>query len=587
MNNIVLDFRYNYVRGERLEAQEMVYQYDAGRIVEAYVPEAEPAFFVHVGFENSSEALALIDDVTVEEDAEEGGYKITAVIPDSVLVKYGNLLIYVVGADGDQIVTTYEGFVLVKHKEAAEDYIVPDDQAVNIIERAKAAAITAEASAQIAEAAAAEAMSGTPEGYAALVDTVETLSDTDNLTVGTARQLLSDSYQLDAEPYMFRRSGGGLSIGDREADEIVGGSLVWNQLVGGDASSVTVPNGHKYVSKIGGTWSMAVSAGEAIAVTGGTDNVFDLTAMFNPTVANAIYAMEQANAGAGVAYFRSLFPNDYYEYDHGTLKSVEGVSAHTMRDADNNIIASYPLDASLTLRGVPKWVDGKLVYDGDRYMPDGTVERRYGIVDLGTLDWTTGSSGRHLTNASYIKSVPNTQVFNALCSKYRSVSGNMVGNEDKTIGLVNGYLLQINDSAYNGIDAEEFKTAMSGVMLVYELATPTTETAAPYQEIQQVDPDGTEEYVSSGIVPVGHSTKYFDNLVKKIEGLPWDFSTLIAPTEKTNKASMSYASGDYLIYNNTLYKTTVAITSGETITPGSNISETTVMAEIKALQEGV
>jgi len=422
-------------------------------------------------------------------------------------------------------------------------------------------------------------------------EAIRTKAETDGaypeLTAGTAMQLLSDSYQLDTVPYTFRRSGGGLSIGDRMQDEIVGGSVVWNQLIGGDASSVTVPNGHKYVSKIGGTWSMAISAGEAIAATGGTDNVFDLTAMLGSTVADAIYAMEQATAGAGVAYFRQLFPEDYYEYNPGTLRSVEGVSAHTMRDADNNIIASYPLDASLTLRGVPKWVDGKLVYDGDRYMPDGTVERRYGIVDLGTLDWTTGSSGRHLTNASYIKSVPNTQVFNALCSKYRSVSGNMVGNEDKTIGLVNGYLLQINDSAYNGIDAEEFKTAMSGVMLVYELATPTTETAAPYQEIQQVDPDGTEEYVSSGIVPVGHSTKYFDNLVKKIEGLPWDFSTLIAPTEKTNKASMSYASGDYLIYNNTLYKTTVAITSGETITPGSNISETTVMAEIKALQEGV
>jgi hypothetical protein len=445
-----------------------------------------------------------------------------------VLVKYGNLLIYVVGADGDQIVTTYEGFVLVKHKEAAEDYIVPDDQAVNIIERAKAAAITAEASAQIAEAAAAEAMSGTPEGYAALVDTVETLSDTDNLTVGTARQLLSDSYQLDTEPYTFRRSGGGLSIGDREADEIIGGSLVWNQLLNvspfitqtangctvtnnndgsftfvTDEDGVTqtssfvlysIPNlvrkDHKYyitglVEQSTNTYRFSDSFNAVLSypvhdsgILNASGNgrfdlrltvyfgyvnttpvtvkprLIDLTTMFGPTVANAIYAMEQATAGAGVAYFRSLFPNDYYEYDPGTLRSVEGVSAHTMRDADNNIIASYPLDASLTLRGVPKWVDGKLVYDGDRYMPDGTVERRYGI------------------------------------RAYQS------GDESLTDALTDG------------------------TNTVYKLTTATTETAQPYQEIQQVDPDGTEEYVTTGIIPVGHQTKYFEDLKGKLESLP-------------------------------------------------------------------
>jgi len=605
MNNIVLDFRYNYVRGERLEAQEMVYQYDAGRIVEAYVPEAEPAFFVHVGFENSSEALALIDDVTVEEDAEEGGYKITAVIPDSVLVKYGNLLIYVVGAEGDQIVTTYEGFVIVKHKEAAEDYIVPDNQAVNIIERAKAAAITAEASAQIAEAAAAEAMSGTPEGYAALVDTVETLSDTDNLTVGTARQLLSGSYQLDTVPYTFRRSGGGLSIGDRMQDEIVGGSIVRNQLADagltaeagwrGNGVRINVHDGEidvisttdsitrkmrnitagtrvghvfllsakvKTDGVIGGSVGIYATTGVAIASSGwkaGTDyesataigkptldtdtiglritngatidsyctykdvQVYDLTAMFGPTVADGIYTMEQETAGAGVAYFRQLFPEDYYEYDPGTLRSVEGVSAHTMRDADNHVIASYPLDSTLILRGVPKWVDGKLSFDGDVYSADGTVNRRYGVVDLGTLNWTTGTAGGN----NYFRCAFNAKYgINAIASNGYKVSSIGVWNSsfsNKTIALSTTNWsstpnIAVRDDSYP--DVETFKSAMNGVMLEYELATPTTETAQPYQEIQQVDPDGTEEYVTTGIVPVGHSTKYFANLREKLEALP-------------------------------------------------------------------
>ena len=49
---------------------------------------------------------------------------------------------------------------------------------------------------------------------------------------------------------------------------------------------------------------------------------------------------------------------------------------------------------------------------------------------------------------------------------------------------------------------------MSGVYLVYELATPTTETAQPFTKTQLCDSGGTEEFVTSGIVSVGHKSKY-------------------------------------------------------------------------------
>ena len=54
MNNIVFDFRHNYERGERLGSQEVVYQYDEGRVIEAYVPEQE-GFVLNVGFETPYE----------------------------------------------------------------------------------------------------------------------------------------------------------------------------------------------------------------------------------------------------------------------------------------------------------------------------------------------------------------------------------------------------------------------------------------------------------------------------------------------------------------------------------------------------
>lgn len=75
------------------------------------------------------------------------------------------------------------------------------------------------------------------------------------------------------------------------------------------------------------------------------------------------------------------------------------------------------------------------------------------------------------------------------------------------------------------------KSALDGTTIVYELATPTTETAEPFQHIQIVDDFGTEEFVSTGIVPVGHKTRYPANLRDKLQHLP----------------SLASADGTYLI----------------------------------------
>ena len=58
-------------------------------------------------------------------------------------------------------------------------------------------------------------------------------------------------------------------------------------------------------------------------------NVFDLTQMFGSTIADYIYSLEQTNAGDGVAWFKKLFPKEYYAYDAGSLQSVQ-TSAHKM-----------------------------------------------------------------------------------------------------------------------------------------------------------------------------------------------------------------------------------------------------------------
>ena len=56
---------------------------------------------------------------------------------------------------------------------------------------------------------------------------------------------------------------------------------------------------------------------------------FDLTEIFGATIADHIATLESGTAGAGVAWFRKLFPKDWYAYDAGSLQSVN-TSAHRM-----------------------------------------------------------------------------------------------------------------------------------------------------------------------------------------------------------------------------------------------------------------
>lgn len=361
-------------------------------------------------------------------------------------------------------------------------------------------------------------------------------------------------------------------------------------------------------------------------------NCFDLTQMFGSTIADYIYSLEQSQAGAGVAWFKKLFPNDYYAYNAGELLSVEGLQSHdtvgfnqwdeewevgnydtttgeptannyVIRSKSSNYIKviggavyrnstvnasatiypyfydsthsfisringvspnntftipqnacymrfavysaygttynhdicinlsnpsrngeyepyekhSYPLDSSLTLRGIPKLdASNNLYYDGDEYTSDGKVKRKYGIVDLGTLDWAQGGSNNKtswvpVSWRTNVKPAESIEIrANILCNKYRTDTADHVEKQvnDKTIAVNRNGWVYIYDSAYVSVTPQAFKEAMSGVMLVYELATPTTQTATPYTNPQIVSKYGTLEYVTNSIVPVGHKTTY-------------------------------------------------------------------------------
>lgn len=244
----------------------------------------------------------------------------------------------------------------------------------------------------------------------------------------------------------------------------------------------------------------------------------DLTQMFGSTIADYIYTLEQTTAGAGVAFFRSLFPNDYYDYNTGELMSVK-TSAHKTYDSNNVLIGEYPLASNLELRGIPKLdSNNKLYYDGDTYDSSGTVTRKYGIVDLGSLEWikqnTQSSYMFRSTGTSATAKRPsvNTVITNIICAEYPTTSATLTYTMVSGVGIAidaNGDV-NVYDTSYSDKDA--FKTAMSGVYLIYELATPTTETADRFNTPQAIEAGGTEQFVDSRSVPipVGQESTYYD-----------------------------------------------------------------------------
>lgn len=167
------------------------------------------------------------------------------------------------------------------------------------------------------------------------------------------------------------------------------------------------------------------------------------------------------------------------------------------------------------LRGIPKLdANNKLYYDGDEYTADGTVKRKYGIVDLGTLSWTKRNTStghwRFTTQDIPIKwNSASDAVGNMVCPRYQSVSASNTWNGITGISSHTTMTqLLVCDETYS--DAATFKSAMSGVYLIYELATPTKESATAYTQAQKCYPNGTEEFVDGRTVevPVWNEAKY-------------------------------------------------------------------------------
>lgn len=150
-------------------------------------------------------------------------------------------------------------------------------------------------------------------------------------------------------------------------------------------------------------------------------------------------------------------------------------------------------------------VEGNVVAGIQRY--NLVHVKRVGTVDLGTPNWVY-SSTKFITTINTLGGKREWQkVPNLICSRYKTVGMVNAADDinDKSVTYINNEdkHIQIKDTSY--ADATAFKTAMSGVTLNYELATPTMTTIAEnltFEEVSAtIEQGGSIESVYETLAP--------------------------------------------------------------------------------------
>ena len=129
------------------------------------------------------------------------------------------------------------------------------------------------------------------------------------------------------------------------------------------------------------------------------------------------------------------------------------------------------------VRAISGW-NGAVIGNGtnNSFLPyfEGLLNGTYGFFDIGSLNWVY--SGNMFTNSemrTIIKpATSNSNTINGTSNFYRVTSYNDL--DDMCLAVSTAGNIFIKNSDYT--DVNTFKTAMSGVYLIYELATPTTPT---------------------------------------------------------------------------------------------------------------
>ena len=270
------------------------------------------------------------------------------------------------------------------------------------------------------------------------------------------------------------------------------------------------------------------------------------------------------------------------------------ISGYTINTVAKNMIrlASDTDDTFEPYQGNTYTID----LNGTRYggvldVTSGELTLTHGYADLGDLSWskygTSTAYDRYISNGIDAYAKENGD---GVCSHYPVLH---TWQANALIIGGGGSRLSIFTTYGEYADATAFKASLSGAQLVYELATPQTIQLTP-QEIKLLLSNNTLS-ANSGDIRLEYFGKTMGGIEGAIDGISEDVEelrkmkvaiTVLGDDESgRTTASRAYTTGEYFYQDGKMYKVLTSIASGATFTVGTNCSQTTIFAELKALTQ--
>ena len=353
----------------------------------------------------------------------------------------------------------------------------------------------------------------------------------------------------------------------------------------GNSDEVTLKAG-TYILSSGVTssyYGISVLNSDASTISGtsyGTDVTFTLSADTN--VIFRIYILYNASMGSANVTFRPMLrlsgtTSDFEPYEN--ICPISGWDAV-------NVYVSPTTDAE---DGTTTTISlGSTIYGGTLDVTNGVLTVDKGYVDLGTLNWQTNGDGDGIREFAVVISDKANGITNMMCSALEVKNASGTSGYKCIRGRANSGNVSV---VWDIVSVADFKTAVSGYQLVYDLATSQTVTLTPTQ-VQTVLGENNL-WADSGSV----SVVYRADTETKIAETSWNFLgtclsgatvTLTLPNDWTGIVRIWYpyqttALRYYEIYvicdsNGAVYQFAVSNTSTITLTQAQNTLTLTILS---------
>jgi len=216
------------------------------------------------------------------------------------------------------------------------------------------------------------------------------------------------------------------------------------------------------------------------------------------------------------------------------------------------------------------------VYGGTLDLTAGTLTVTHAMVEFGAdtsrMTWSTSSGGvknvKYLTRPAAASGVTE----GVLSDQYARVVSSSTST-DKAVRQISGSVIIYDNDRFPDEETAFASLAANPVHVVYMLNNPLVYQLTP----QQIAALAGVNTVWADCGPV--SAEYVRDTGAAIDAGDADTRAMIGEASGTT-ASRSLAVGEYVTVGDKLYRVTSAVGAGETLVPGTNVTETTVGAEL-------